>query len=54
VDRTRTKEACFSFHVPVCRVLPNKRLKPAARRTLNDTFFFGAPQPKRDPLARTR
>ena len=31
MDRTRTKEACSSFHVPVCRVLPNKRLKLAAR-----------------------
>ena len=31
-------------------VPPNKRLKLAARRILNDDFFFSAPQLKRDPL----
>src|SRR5439155_22872780 len=29
---------------------PNKRLNLAARRIWNDTFFFSAPQLKRDPL----
>ncbi len=36
------------------RVLPNKRLKLAARGRWNDTVFFSAPQLKREPLGGRR